>query len=129
MGTPVFHELRRHAPFTALGACTGIIIMVFAHGLPHRIAYNTFYVLHPLHVVLSALVTAAMYKNYRCGTGRHGCNLWALLAIGLVGSIGIATLSDSLIPYCPIFILSNVKNKMAFIIEKKTIYYSTLCIL
>ena len=95
-------ELRKHAPFTIFGAFTGIIIMAFLQNLPSNVSYNIFYILHPLHVLLSALVTASMYKLHVCPPGRHikgKCNLWILLMIGYVGSIGIATLSDSVIPY------------------------------
>jgi len=95
-------ELRKHAPFTIFGAFTGIIIMAFSQNLPSNVSYNIFYILHPLHVLLSALVTASMYKLHTCPPGRHikgKCNLWILLIIGYVGSIGIATLSDSVIPY------------------------------
>ncbi|MBA7691260.1 hypothetical protein ES703_99803 [subsurface metagenome] len=88
-------ELKRHAPFTAFGAITGIILIFFFYRLPFRTSYNIFYTLHPIHVVLSALVTASMYKLYRKGKVR----IWILLIIGYVGSIGIATLSDSIIPY------------------------------
>ncbi len=88
-------ELKSHAPFTFLGAASGIFIMVLFRGIPHRIAHNIFYTLHPMHVVLSALVTASMYELHKRGK----CNLWLLLGIGYVGSIGIATLSDSVIPY------------------------------
>ena len=91
-------ELKNHAPFTIFGALTGIVIMLFTQHFSHRIAYNVFYVLHPLHVVLSALVTASLYKLYTCRI-KGKCNLFILLAIGYVGSIGIATLSDSVIPY------------------------------
>jgi len=90
-------ELKNHAPFTLFGALTGIVIMILLQNIPHRIAFNTFYVLHPIHVVLSALVTTSMYRMYKSGQGRH--NLLALLFIGFIGSIGIATISDSLIPY------------------------------
>lgn len=88
-------ELKRHAPFTAFGAITGIILIFFFYRLPFRTSYNIFYTLHPIHVVLSALVTASMYKLYRKGKVR----IWILLIIGYVGSVGIATISDSLIPY------------------------------
>ena len=73
--------------------------MLFFCKLPYGTAYDVFYTLHPLHVVLSALVTAAMYKNYKCRTDRGRCSIPALLIVGYVGSIGIATLSDSVIPY------------------------------
>ncbi|MBU0477051.1 hypothetical protein KKC91_00565, partial [bacterium] len=88
-------ELKRHVPFTMLGAVTGIIIMVvivFSHA-SRGISDVLFYTLHPLHVVFSALVTTAMYKLY--GRGK----LWAAILIGYTGSIGIATLSDAIIPY------------------------------
>jgi len=90
----IIKELKNHAPFTILGAITGIIIMIIFQKLPSKISYNIFYILHPLHVLLSALVTAAMYKLHRAKS-----YIWILLIIGYVGSIGIATLSDSVIPY------------------------------
>ena len=67
-------------------------IIVFAN-VPSSISEIVFYILHPVHVVLSALVTTAIYKRY--GRGR----LWAAVLIGYSGSIGIATLSDAIIPY------------------------------
>ena len=99
MFSQISKELRTHAPFTAFGAATGIVIFVFFHRMPSESAYNVFYVLHPIHVLLSALVTASMYELHKCGRTGQKCNVWALLAIGYVGSIGIATLSDSIIPY------------------------------
>ena len=92
-------ELKNHAPFTLFGALTGIIIMVLFHNMPPKLSYNIFYILHPAHVVLSALVTASMYELHKCGGLRYKCNIWVLLFVGYAGSIGIATLSDSLIPY------------------------------
>ena len=88
-------ELAGHIPFTASGAITGIIIMVIIvfGNVPPRISQTTFYTLHPLHVLLSALVTTAMYKKYSKG------KIWAAILIGYSGSIGIATISDAIIPY------------------------------
>ncbi len=91
----IANELKEHAPFTFLGAITGIIIMavtVFAN-VPSRVSHTLFYTLHPLHVILSALVTTAIYKRYSKG------KIWAAILIGCAGSIGIATLSDAIIPY------------------------------
>lgn len=100
----ILKELKIHAPFTFFGAVTGIIIMAFCYKLPYKVSYDIFYILHPLHVLLSALVTTAMYKLHECDriTSKcimGKCNLWNLLIIGYVGSVGIATVSDSIIPY------------------------------
>lgn len=95
----IFEELRSHAPFTIMGAISGIAVMLAFHNLPSSVSLDIFYVLHPLHVVLSALVTASLYSLYKCGCLKRRCSIWALLVIGYVGSVGIATLSDSLIPF------------------------------
>ena len=88
-------ELVRHVPFTAAGAVTGIIIMVVLvfSNAPTGLSNALFYTLHPLHVVLSALATTAMYRLHRKGS------IWVAILIGYTGSIGIATLSDAIIPY------------------------------
>ncbi|MGB3241523.1 MAG: hypothetical protein WBB66_01540 [Candidatus Omnitrophota bacterium] len=102
MNNTILKELRHHAPFTFFGAVTGIVIMVFFQKVPSGVAYKIFYTLHPLHVLLSALVTASIYRLHVCPPGPHikgKCNLWVLFIIGYVGSVGIATLSDSVIPY------------------------------
>ena len=100
----IHKELKSHAPFTIFGAITGIMIMAIFRKIPSNISYNIFYILHPIHIVLSAFVTASMYKLHNCDciSGRcikGKCNLWILLIIGYIGSIGIATISDSIIPY------------------------------
>lgn len=98
----ILEELKHHAPFTTFGAVTGIIIMILFQNLPKKIAYDLFYTFHPIHVLLSALVTASIFNLHVCGAGKHvkgKCNLWVLIIIGYVGSIGIATLSDCIIPY------------------------------
>lgn len=91
----ILHELKAHAPFTAIGAVSGITVMgiILATGLSASASESIFYTLHPLHVVLSALVTTAMYRRYSRG------RLWAAILIGYFGSVGIATLSDAVIPF------------------------------
>lgn len=88
-------ELKSHAPFTALGAVTGVAIMtiIVVGNVPTLISQATFYILHPIHVLLSALATTAMYKKHSNG------RIWAAILIGYAGSIGIATISDAIIPY------------------------------
>ena len=103
-------ELKRHAPFTAFGAVTGILlllIIIFTNMFSQvsEISSTIFYILHPAHVILSAIVTTAIYKLHRSKFNF----IWGIL-IGYVGSIGIATLSDSIIPYLGELML-NLPNK------------------
>ena len=88
-------QLAEHAPFTAVGAVAGIIVMVIIYffNVPREISSALFYTLHPLHIVLSALATTAIYRQHKRG------KLWVTILIGYTGSIGIATLSDIIIPY------------------------------
>jgi len=89
------NALKAHAPFTALGALTGIGILaalVYAD-VSQSTSRTLFWILHPMHVLLSALITASIYRLYARG------GLAATVLVGYLGSIGIATLSDSIIPY------------------------------
>jgi hypothetical protein len=88
-------ELQRHVAFTALGTLSGIIIMVIIvfGDIPSNVSHTAFYTLHPLHVLLSALVTTAMYIRYK------KAKFWVAILIGWTGSVGIATISDVIIPY------------------------------
>ncbi|MFC1807149.1 hypothetical protein ACFL0T_02140 [Candidatus Omnitrophota bacterium] len=95
----ILDELREHAPFTVIGAVSGIIMMILFSKMPNHLSYKLFYIFHPIHVALSGLVTASMYELKKCPTSRIHCNIPVLLIIGFVGSLGIATLSDSLIPF------------------------------
>ena len=94
----IIKELKNHSPFTIFGAITGIILMLFFYKIPSELSYNIFYVLHPLHVLLSALVTTSIYIIY-IKKNNQKINILLLILIGYIGSIGIATLSDSIIPY------------------------------
>ena len=90
----VLTELKRHAPFTSLGALTGVGVMValVLLRIPHETSALVFDVLHPMHVLFSAVVTAALYRRYKR-------NLLFTVIIGYVGSVGIGTLSDIVLPY------------------------------
>ncbi len=105
MNKNIIKELKNHAPFTIFGAMTGIILMFFLYKIPSGISYNIFYILHPIHVFLSALATTAIYKIYK-----KKPNLIILILVGYIGSIGIATMSDSIIPYLGELLL-NLPNK------------------
>lgn len=90
----IWIELKAHSPFTAAGALLGILFMLLFKDIEKHNALRLFAVFHPLHVVLSAMVTAALFKLHR-----KASNFVVILVIGYVGSIGIATLSDCILPY------------------------------
>ena len=95
----IIHELTEHSPFTLFGAMTGIILMMVFRKVPHNTAYVLFYMLHPVHVFLSALATTAIYCRYKPKARTEPFKkFWKVLIIGFLGSVGIGTLSDCLIP-------------------------------
>jgi hypothetical protein len=90
----ILRELKAHAPFTAFGAFTGIALMVIL--VTAKVGADAlgpaFEGAHALHVFLSAVVTAAMYRRY-------GGSVVLCVLVGFVGSVGIATLSDVVFPH------------------------------
>ena len=92
--TAIGIELKNHAPFTLFGALTGIVCMLVFKGLEHDTSKTIFYVFHPAHVLLSALVTASLFELHS-----HRRRLVPILLVGFFGSLGVSTLSDSVIPY------------------------------
>jgi len=87
-------ELKAHSPFTLFGALTGIAMMLLFRNISHQASYRLFYVFHPAHVVLSAMVTASLFRLHEKTKG-----FLIVLIVGYVGSIGTATLSDSILPF------------------------------
>jgi hypothetical protein len=87
-------ELLAHSPFTLIGAGLGILFMILFRDISAQNALRLFAVFHPLHVLLSAMVTAALFKLHR-----KAAHFIVILVVGYLGSIGTATLSDCLLPY------------------------------
>ena len=90
----IVKELRGHSPFTLFGALTGIACMLLFKNLEHDTSEKIFYIFHPGHVFLSAIVIASMFQFH---TKKK--QVIAVVLVGVIGSMGIGTLSDSLIPY------------------------------
>jgi hypothetical protein len=90
----ILTELKNHSPFTLFGALTGIVCMLVFKNLPQQTSQRIFYIFHPAHVLLSAMVTASIFELHTKKKKFIG-----MLLVGFIGSIGISTLSDSLIPY------------------------------
>ncbi|MHC4310310.1 MAG: hypothetical protein ACYSSN_10220 [Planctomycetota bacterium] len=87
-------ELKGHAPFTILGAVLGIGFMLLFRNISGGSRHTLFAIFHPAHVVLSAIVAASMFRLHA-----EKKRFVFVLAIGYFGSIGVATLSDIIIPH------------------------------
>ncbi|MBE0537326.1 MAG: hypothetical protein IH624_16805 [Phycisphaerae bacterium] len=87
-------ELKGHAPFTFGGAVLGLAFMLVFKDIGRPAAGVMFAIFHPAHVLLSAVVTAAMFKVHA-----RKINFWIVLSVGYFGAVGVATLSDSVIPF------------------------------
>jgi hypothetical protein len=95
----ILRELKHHLPFTLGGAALGVLLLIPLGMLPETVSHRLFATFHPLHVLASATATASMYGLYKCVEGRFKCNPLLLLLVGYLGSVGIGTLSDSVIPF------------------------------
>ncbi|NQT75254.1 MAG: hypothetical protein HQ566_01895 [Candidatus Omnitrophica bacterium] len=94
-------ELGAHLPYSIFGVLVGVVILGLLtfftiildvrHLLP-RASEELFHVFHPAHVLLSAVVTTAMFW-------KHERRLIKTLLVGFFGSVAICGLSDILLPY------------------------------
>lgn len=87
-------ELKGHAPFTTVGALLGIAFMLVFNRIGKPEPETLFMVFHPGHVLLSAMVTASLFRIHE-----NKNKILQIVIIGFIGSIGVATLSDSIVPY------------------------------
>ncbi len=85
----VVHELKHHIPFTII-ATFFAVLLVF---LTQKINYSSlFFVIHPLHIFASAIVSSAIFYKYKK-------NFVQAIIIGVISSISIGSLSDIIFPY------------------------------
>jgi len=68
--------------------------MLLFHNAGEAVNHRLFQVFHPAHVVLSAIVTASLFKIYE-----KKVSLVKLVVIGYFGAVGVATLSDCILPF------------------------------
>jgi hypothetical protein len=87
-------ELKGHAPFTCIGAFLGILFMLLFRNMGSSGSHLLFSIFHPSHVILSAMVTSSMFRVHELKK-----NFLIIIIISYFGSVGIATLSDIIIPH------------------------------
>ncbi len=90
----IWDEMLCHLPFTAGGAAIGIAFMLMFRNMGTDTGKVLFQIFHPGHVLLSAMVTSSLFLLH---TKKK--NILVIILIGYLGSVGIATLSDCIIPF------------------------------
>lgn len=96
----VKEELRVHLPYSIFSAVVAIgfaalFCEVFMQGEPAIVMKGTrdlFHILHPTHLLFSAIATAAMFWT-------HERKLWKAFIVGIVGTVPICSIGDILVPY------------------------------
>ncbi len=82
-------EIKNHIPFTL----TATLIAVALIFLTQKINLSSlFFVIHPLHVFASAIVSSAIFYKYKK-------NFTQALIVGILSSILLGTISDIIFPY------------------------------
>ena len=93
MRSKILHELKRHIPFTALATAIAIVLAIFIiYILKKPITSEFFKHTHPLHILVSGMVTAGIFYKYKK-------SFFKALLIGITGSIIIGSASDVIFPY------------------------------
>ena len=89
----LFHELKHHAPFTIIATVLAIIIVI---GLKYIVSPSfdreAFEILHPLHVIASAVVSAGIFYKYKS-------KIIPAILVGIISAIVIGSLSDIIFPF------------------------------
>lgn len=91
----IFSELKQHIPFTLTATLIAIVFVVVVYQINASkiiLGSSLFYIMHPLHLFVSAMVSAAIFYKYKN-------NFIQALLIGVTGSIIIGSLSDIILPY------------------------------
>ncbi len=89
----ILKELKEHAPFTFLATIIAILLaVIIKFSLSKNIPQEFFHIMHPLHIFVSALVSAALFYKYKK-------NVLMGLLVGITVSLILGTISDILIPY------------------------------
>jgi len=117
----IFSELKKHIPFTFIATLIAVILVVIIYQKDILIPEPFFYVIHPLHLFVSAIVSAAIFYKYKNNF------IYALL-IGITGSIIIGSLSDIIFPYLGGAIFQLKTSFHLSLIEKPLIILSVVII-
>jgi hypothetical protein len=82
-------ELKDHIPFTLIATLIAVIFVFLVQKINLS---SLFFVIHPLHIFTSAIVSSAIFYKYKK-------DFTQALIVGIISSIFIGTISDIIFPY------------------------------
>lgn len=85
----IITELKHHIPFTIIATMIAVAFIFISQKINFS---SLFFVIHPLHIFFSAIVSSAIFYKYKK-------NIIQALMIGILSSLFIGTLSDIIFPY------------------------------
>jgi hypothetical protein len=115
----IIHELKEHIPFTIIATLIAILLVIILD--TKSISSEIFRILHPAHILVSAIATSALFYIYKK-------NFLQAILIGITGSIIIGTMSDVIFPFLGGSIFSLEIMFHIPIIENPLIIFSTALI-
>lgn len=117
----ILSELKNHIPFTFLATLIAVILIGIIYKKSVLVSNSFFYIIHPLHLFVSAIVSAAIFYKYKN-------NLAQALLIGITGAIIIGSLSDIIFPYLGGILFQLKTSFHLSLIEKPILIFSTVII-
>lgn len=89
----LFHEIEHHIPFTTAATIIAIAaVALINYYFQINISESAFEILHPAHVVVSAIVTGGIFYRYKQ-------KIVPALLVAVSGSIIVGSLSDIILPW------------------------------
>jgi len=89
----LIHEIKHHIPFTTAATIIAIAaVYIVNYYFKFNISSNAFEILHPLHIIVSAIVTGGIFYRYKP-------KIIPALLVALSGSIIVGSLSDIFLPW------------------------------
>lgn len=89
----LIHELKHHAPFTLIATALAIIVIILIKFILNlSFEKEAFEILHPIHIIASAMVSAGIFYKYKK-------NVLQAIGVGIFSAILIGSFSDVLLPY------------------------------
>lgn len=96
----ILEELKEHIPYSVFSAAFALIVVAIFSAIcflidGSKLSYvsgDLFHVFHPVHMLLSAAATTAMFW-------KHWRNLFRAIVVGFLGSVVVCGISDIVIPW------------------------------